>query len=65
MQILDQLDSGEGKPSEAIRAATANRATAAPLLADAFERHETNNGVEEDSLFVACWALEPASCQQA
>src|ERR1700752_1621035 len=53
MQILDQLGSGEGMPAEAIRAATANRATVAPLLVEALERHEPNNEVEENALFIA------------
>jgi hypothetical protein len=53
MQILDQLGSGEGMPVEAIRAATADRASAAPLLVDAIERCEPNSEVEENGLFIA------------
>src|SRR5262245_7305621 len=53
MQILDQLGAGEGMPREAILAATANRATVAPLLKEALVRHEPNNEVEENALFIA------------
>src|SRR5205085_3433232 len=53
MQILDQLGAGEGMPKDAIRAATANRATVAPILAAALERHEAKNEIEENALFLA------------
>jgi hypothetical protein len=65
MQILEQLGSGEGMPVAAIRAATVNRATAAPLLIKALERHEPNNEVEQNALFLAFhllgqWREKPA-----
>jgi hypothetical protein len=53
MEIIRQLGSGEGIPTEAIRAATADRATVTPLLLDAIERCEPNGEVEEDGLFIA------------
>jgi hypothetical protein len=53
VQILDQLGSGEGLPTEAIRAATANRATVTPLLLDAIDRCEPKSRVEENGLFMA------------
>lgn len=53
MQILDQLGSGEGMPTEAIRAATADRSTVAPLLLAAIDRCEPKSEVEENGLFIA------------
>src|SRR5215218_4121223 len=53
MQILDQLGSGEGMPIEAIRAATADQSTVAPLLLDAIDRCEPKDEIEENGLFVA------------
>jgi hypothetical protein len=53
VQILDQLGSGEGMPTEAIRAATANRSTVAPLLLEAIARCEPKSEVEENGLFIA------------
>ena len=53
MQILDQLGSGEGLPTEAIRAATADRTMVAPLLLEAIDRYEPASEVEENGLFIA------------
>jgi hypothetical protein len=53
VQILDQLGSGDGLPTEAIRAATADRSTVAPLLLDAIDRCAPKNEVEENGLFIA------------
>jgi Protein of unknown function (DUF1186)/SEC-C motif len=53
MQILEQLGSGEGLPIDAIRAATADRETAAPLLLEAIERCEPQSEIEENGLFIA------------
>ena len=53
MQIIRQLGSGEGMPTEAIRAATADRTTVAPLLLEALEKCEPNDEVEENGLFIA------------
>ena len=53
MQILDQLGSGEGLPTEAIRAATADRATVAPLLLEAIESCKSPSENEEQGLFFA------------
>jgi hypothetical protein len=53
MQILDQLGSGEGMPTEAIRAATADRSTVAPLLLDAIDRYEPNSEADKNGLFIA------------
>jgi hypothetical protein len=53
MKWLDQLGSGEGIPREAIRAATVNRASVAPLLIEALERHEPDSEIEENALFIA------------
>src|ERR1700686_4357959 len=53
MRILDQLGSGEGLPIEAIRAATADRSTVAPLLLEAIDRCEPTGEVEEKGLFIA------------
>jgi hypothetical protein len=53
VQILDQLGSGEGMPTDAIRAATADRSTVAPLLLDAIDKSEPKNKVEENGLFIA------------
>lgn len=53
MQIIGRLGSGEGMPVEAIRFATANRATVAPRLVEAIARHEANGEVEENGLFMA------------
>jgi len=53
LQILQQLGSGEGLPIEAIRAATADRSTVAPLLVDAIDRCEPTSEVEENGLFIA------------
>jgi hypothetical protein len=53
MQILDQLGSGEGLPTEAIRAATADRTMVAPLLLEAIDRYEPTSEVEENGLFIA------------
>jgi hypothetical protein len=53
MRILDQLGSGEGLPIEAIRAATADRSTVAPLLLEAIDRCEPTGEVEEKALFIA------------
>ncbi len=53
MQIIRQLGSGEGMPIEAIRAATADRMTVAPLLLEAIEKCEPTSKVEEDGLFIA------------
>ena len=53
MQILQQLGSGEGLPTGAIRAATADRSTVAPLLLEAFDRYQPGNEVEEQGLFIA------------
>jgi len=53
MKILDRLGSGEGLPTEAIRAATADRAAVAPQLLDAIERSEPNGEIEENALFIA------------
>ena len=52
MDIIRQLGSGEGIPAEAIRAATADRATVTPLLVDALEKCEPGE-VEEPGLFFA------------
>ena len=65
MQILEQLGSGEGMPVDAISAATADRATVAPLLIDAIDRYEPENEAEENGLFVAFhllgqWQEKPA-----
>ena len=53
VQILDQLGSGEGMPTEAIRVATADRTIVAPLLLDAIDRCEPKSEVEENALFIA------------
>src|SRR5882757_2687436 len=53
MRILDQLGSGEGIPTEAIRAATADRSTVAPLLLDAIDRYEPNGEADNNGLFIA------------
>src|SRR4029078_8800563 len=53
MQTLDQLGSGEGLPTEAIRAATADRTMVAPLLLEAIDRYEPASEVEENGLFIA------------
>ena len=53
MQILDQLGSGDGLPTAAIRAATADRTRVAPLLVEAIDRCEPTNEVEENGLFIA------------
>jgi len=53
MQIIDQLGSGEGLPIEAIRAATADRTTVAPLLLEAIDRCEPTSEAEETGLFIA------------
>jgi hypothetical protein len=53
VQILDQLGSGEGLPTEAIRAATADRATVAPLLLEALDSCESPSKVEENGVFIA------------
>lgn len=53
MQILDQLGSGRGIPADAIRAATADRSTVAPLLLEAIDRFEATSEVEEQGLFIA------------
>ena len=42
MDIIRQLGSSEGIPAEAIRAATADRATVTPLLVDALEKFKVN-----------------------
>jgi hypothetical protein len=65
MQIIRQLGSGEGMPIEAIRAATTDRATVAPLLLEALEKCEPNDEVEENGLFIAFhllgqWREKPA-----
>src|SRR5258708_34342796 len=65
MQIIRQLGSGEGMPTEAIRAAMADRATVAPLLLEAIEKCEPNGEVEENGLFIAFhllgqWREKPA-----
>jgi len=52
MDIIRQLGSSEGIPAEAIRAATADRATVTPLLVDALEKCEPGE-VEERGLFFA------------
>ena len=51
MQIIRQLGSGEGMPTEAIRAATADRTTAAPLLLEAIERYVPTAEVDEERTF--------------
>jgi Protein of unknown function (DUF1186)/SEC-C motif len=53
VQILDQLGSGEGMPTEAIRAATADRTMVAPLLVEAIDRCEPTSEIEENGLFIA------------
>lgn len=53
MQILDRLGSGDGLPAEAIRAATADRASVTPLLLEALDRYEATSEVEEAGLFFA------------
>jgi hypothetical protein len=53
VQILDQLGSHDGMPTEAIRAATADRSTVAPLLLDAIDRCEPKSEDEENGLFIA------------
>nr|WP_283815235.1 DUF1186 domain-containing protein [Bradyrhizobium sp. JYMT SZCCT0180] len=53
VQILEQLGSGEGLPTEAIRTATADRTIVAPLLLDAIDRCEPKSDVEENGLFIA------------
>src|SRR3979490_1488535 len=53
MQILDQLGSGRGLPTEAIHAATADRSTVAPLLLEAINRSEPTSEIEENGLFIA------------
>jgi hypothetical protein len=53
LQILHQLGSGEGIPTDAIRAATADRSAAAPLLVDAIDRCEPTSEIEENGLFIA------------
>lgn len=53
MQIIRQLGSGEGMPTAAIRAATADRATVAPLLLDAIDRYEPTSEAEENGIFIA------------
>jgi hypothetical protein len=53
MQILDQLGSGDGMPTEAIRAATADRTIVAPLLLEAIDRCEPTSEVDENGLFIA------------
>ena len=53
MQILEKLGSGVGLPTEAIRAATVDRSTVAPLLLDAIDRCEPTSEVEENGLFMA------------
>jgi hypothetical protein len=65
MQTFRQLGSGEGMPTEAIRAATANRTAVAPLLLEAIEKCEPNGEVEENGLFIAFhllgqWREKPA-----
>jgi hypothetical protein len=52
-QIIERLGSGEGLPIEAIRAATANRATVMPLLLDAIERYDPKNEEEDNALFIS------------
>lgn len=53
VQLLDQLGSGEGLPIEAIRTATADRTTVAPLLLEAIDRCESTSEVEKNRLFIA------------
>jgi hypothetical protein len=53
MQILEQLGSGEGLPTEAIRAATADRTIVTPQLLEAFDGYESPSDVEENGLFIA------------
>jgi hypothetical protein len=53
LQILEQLGSGDGMPVEAIRAATADRATVTPLLLDAIDRYDPTSEEEENALFIA------------
>jgi Protein of unknown function (DUF1186)/SEC-C motif len=65
MLTLEQLGSGEGLPIEAIRIATADRATVAPLLIEAIDRYEPKSEVEENGLFIAFhllgqWREKPA-----
>jgi Protein of unknown function (DUF1186)/SEC-C motif len=65
MLILERLGSGEGMPIEAIRAATADHATVAPLLIDAIDRYEPESEAEENGLFIAFhllgqWREKPA-----
>ena len=53
MQILQQLGSGEGIPTEAIRKATADRPALAPLLLEALDKYEPKSEIEENGLFIA------------
>jgi hypothetical protein len=52
MELLDQLGSDQGMPTQAIHAATADRVKVAPLLVEALERHEPSNETEENTLFI-------------
>jgi len=53
MQILEQLGSGAGLPTEAIRAATADRTIVTPQLLEAIDGCESPSDVEENGLFIA------------
>lgn len=53
VQLLEQLGSGEGMPTEAIRAATADRTGVAPLLVEAIDKSEPMSEIEENGLFIA------------
>ena len=53
VQILEQLGSGNGLPIEAIRVATADRSTVAPMLLAAIDECEPKSEIEENGLFIA------------
>jgi hypothetical protein len=53
VQLLDQLGSGEGLPTEAIRAATADRTVVAPQLLEAIDGCESPREAEEKGIFIA------------
>ena len=53
VRILHQLGSGEGLPTDTIRAATADRTIVAPLLLEAIDKCESPSEVERNGLFIA------------